>query len=116
MSKERRFSIFAIAIALLISVAYVRPQATTDDKAAYDRLVRDYVGAIDLIREKYVEEVEYENLTTTAIQGMLRTLDPHSNYYDRKSFEEMRMEQRRECCAPRLWLRGRDGGFYIIKP
>jgi hypothetical protein len=25
---------------------------------------------------------------------MLRTLDPHSNYYDRKSFEEMRLEQR----------------------
>ncbi|MGH9765892.1 MAG: hypothetical protein ACREAB_00540, partial [Blastocatellia bacterium] len=94
MSKWRRFSIFAIAVALLISVAYVRPHAVVNDKLALDRLSRDYVVAIDLIRENYVEEVEYEALTTTAIQGMLRTLDPHSNYYDRKSFEEMRMEQR----------------------
>ncbi|HKE06081.1 MAG TPA: S41 family peptidase [Blastocatellia bacterium] len=115
MSKERRFSIFAIAIALLISVAYVRPQATTDDKAAYDRLVRDYVGAIDLIREKYVEEVEYENLTTTAIQGMLRTLDPHSNYYDRKSFEEMRMEQRSQYYGIGASIQGRYRGVYIIE-
>src|SRR5262244_2306624 len=115
ISKWRRFPVFAIAVAALISVAYVRPQATTDDKAAFDRLVRDYVGAIDLIREKYVEEVEYENLTTTAIQGMLRTLDPHSNYYDRKSFEEMRMEQRSQYYGIGASIQGRYRGVYIIE-
>ena len=115
MSKERRFSIFAIAITLIISVVYVRPQAITDDKAAWDRLVRDYVGATDLIREKYVEEVEYENLTTTAIQGMLRTLDPHSNYYDRKAFEEMRMEQRSQYYGIGASIQGRYHGVYIIE-
>src|SRR5215510_1688850 len=115
MSKERRFSIFAIAIALLISVAYIRPQAVTDDKAQWDRLVRDYVGAIDLIHEKYVEEAEYEALTTTAIQGMLRTLDPHSNYYDRKAFEEMRMEQRSQYYGIGASIQGRYHGVYIIE-
>ncbi|HKQ80087.1 MAG TPA: S41 family peptidase [Blastocatellia bacterium] len=115
MSKARRFSIFAIAIVILISVATVRPHAITDDKAAWDRLVRDYVGALDLIREKYVEEVEYENLTTTAIQGMLRTLDPHSNYYDRKSFEEMRMEQRSQYYGIGASIQERHRGVYIIE-
>jgi carboxyl-terminal processing protease len=115
MSKERRFSIFAIAVALLISVAYVRPQAVSDDKIALDRLSRDYVGAIELIRERYVEEVEYEALTTTAIQGMLRSLDPHSNYYDRKSFEEMRMEQRSQYYGIGASIQGRHRGVYIIE-
>jgi len=115
MSKERRFSIFAIAVALLISVAYVRPQAVSDDKMALDRLSRDYVGAIELIRERYVEEVEYEALTTTAIQGMLRSLDPHSNYYDRKSFEEMRMEQRSQYYGIGASIQGRHRGVYIIE-
>jgi carboxyl-terminal processing protease len=115
MSKERRFSIFAIAVALLISVAYVRPQAVSDDKLALDRLSRDYVGAIELIRERYVEEVEYETLTTTAIQGMLRSLDPHSNYYDRKSFEEMRMEQRSQYYGIGASIQGRHRGVYIIE-
>ncbi len=115
MSKERRFSIFAIAIALLISFAYVHPQAVTDEKLVWDRFVHDYVGAIDLIREKYVEEVEYETLTTTAIQGMLRTLDPHSNYYDRKSFEEMRMEQRSQYYGIGASIQGRYHGVYIIE-
>jgi carboxyl-terminal processing protease len=114
-SKWRRLSIIAIAIAVLISLSYVRPQAVVDDKLALDRLSRDYVAAIDLIREKYVEEVEYEALTTTAIQGMLRTLDPHSNYYDRKSFEDMRMEQRSQYYGIGASILGRYRGVYIIE-
>src|SRR5215475_11080244 len=115
ISKWRRFPIFAIAVAAAISLSYVRPQAVADDKLALDHLSRDYVAAIDLIREKYVEEVEYEALTTTAIQGMLRTLDPHSNYYDRKSFEEMRMEQRSQYYGIGASILGRHRGVYIIE-
>ncbi len=115
MISKWRFSIFPIAIAALISLAYIRPQAVGDDKPALDRLSRDYVEAIELIREKYVEEVEYEALTTTAIQGMLRTLDPHSNYYDRKSFEEMRMEQRSQYYGIGASIQGRYRGVYIIE-
>lgn len=115
ISKWRRFSIFAIAVAALVSLAYIRPQAVADDKLALDHLSRDYVAAIDLIREKYVEEVEYEALTTTAIQGMLRTLDPHSNYYDRKAFEEMRMEQRSQYYGIGASILGRHRGVYIIE-
>jgi carboxyl-terminal processing protease len=115
ISKWRRFPIFAIAVAALISFAYIRPQAVADDKSALDHLSRDYVAAIDLIRENYVEEVEYEALTTTAIQGMLRTLDPHSNYYDRKAFEEMRMEQRSQYYGIGASILGRHRGVYIIE-
>lgn len=111
----RRFSIFAIAIVLLAGIASVRPQAVTDDKLAWEHLSRDYVGAMETIREKYVEEIDYEALTTTAIQGMLRTLDPHSNYYDRKSFEEMRMEQRSQYYGIGASIQGRYHGVYIIE-
>src|SRR5499426_807822 len=116
ISKWRRFPVFAIAVAALISFAYVRPQAIVDDKLALDHLSRDYVAAIDLIRENYVEDVEYEALTTTAIQGMLRTLDPHSNYYDRKSFEEMRMEQRSQYYGIGASIQQRFRGVYVIEP
>jgi carboxyl-terminal processing protease len=115
INKWRRFSIFAIVVAALISLSYIRPQAVADDKLALDHLSRDYVAAIDLIREKYVEDVEYETLTTTAIQGMLRTLDPHSNYYDRKSFEDMRMEQRSQYYGIGASILGRYHGVYIIE-
>jgi carboxyl-terminal processing protease len=115
INKWRRFSIFAIAIAVSISLSYIRPQAVVEDKQALDHLSRDYVAAIELIREKYVEEVEYEALTTTAIQGMLRSLDPHSNYYDRKSFEDMRMEQRSQYYGIGASIVPRHRGVYIVE-
>ncbi len=115
INKWRRLLIFAITTTMLISLAYVHPQAVGDDRSALDRLSRDYVAAMELIREKYVEEVEYEALTTTAIQGMLRTLDPHSNYYDRKSFEEMRMEQRSQYYGIGASIQNRYRGVYIIE-
>jgi carboxyl-terminal processing protease len=85
------------------------------DKPAVDRLYREYIQAMELIREKYVEEMEYETLNTTAIQGMLRTLDPHSNFYDRKSFEEMRMEQRSQYYGIGASIQQRYRGVYIME-
>ncbi len=111
----QRFLTIAITIIFLVSIAFVRPEAVTDDKLAQDRLARDYVQAMEMVRQKYVEEVDYETLTTTAIQGMLRTLDPHSNYYDRKAFEEMRMEQRSQYYGIGASIQQRYRGVYIIE-
>lgn len=118
--KWQRFSFFAITIILLTSAAVTTPRvitrALTQERAAQDKLYGDYIRGIDIIRDHYVEELDYEPLTTAAIQGMLRTLDPHSNYYDRKSFEEMRMEQRSQYYGIGASIQQRYRGVYIIEP
>jgi carboxyl-terminal processing protease len=114
-NRWQRFSTIAIAIVLLVSIAFIRPQAVTEEKLAQDRLAGDYILAMETVREKYVEELDYETLTTAAIQGMLRTLDPHSNFYDRKSFEEMRLEQRSQYFGIGASIQGRYRGVYIIE-
>jgi carboxyl-terminal processing protease len=54
--------------------------------------------ALNIIRENYVEgdRLDYNSAFKSSIIGMLRTLDPHSNYYDRKEYEELRTDQRSE--------------------
>ena len=111
----QRFSIFVITIGLFVSVAIVRPQALTGDRLAEGKLAKDYIQAMELIRENYVEEIDYEPLTSAAIQGMLRVLDPHSNFYDRKSFEEMRLEQRSQYYGIGASIQSRHRGVYIIE-
>ncbi len=110
-----RFSIFFITIGLLVSVVVVRPYALTGDRVAENKLAKDYVQAMELIRDNYVQELGYEPLTSAAIQGMLRVLDPHSNYYDRKAFEEMRLEQRSQYYGIGASIQGRHHGVYIIE-
>jgi carboxyl-terminal processing protease len=110
-----RFSIFFITISLFVSIVVVRPQALTGDRVAEGKLAKDYIQAMELIRDNYVEEIGYEPLTSAAVQGMLRVLDPHSNYYDRKAFEEMRLEQRSQYYGIGASIQARHRGVYIIE-
>ena len=59
---------------------------------------RDLDEALELIREKYIEgkKLDYNSVFKSSIIGMLRSLDPHSNYYDREEFDELKTDQRSE--------------------
>ncbi|MFN0085375.1 MAG: S41 family peptidase [Blastocatellia bacterium] len=105
-----------LALALILIAPALTPLAVTDEKAALDKLAADYIQAMELIRENYIEQPEYDLLTSNALQGMLRTLDPHSSFYDRKSFEEMRMEQRSQYYGIGSTVQQRFKGVYIIEP
>ena len=51
-----------------------------------------FSDVFDLVRNRYVEEVDETELTQGALKGMLQSLDPHSTYFDSKTLKE-RMEQ-----------------------
>ena len=59
---------------------------------------RDFDEALGVIQEQYVDQkgLDYNSLFKSSIIGMLRSLDPHSNYYDREEFEELKTDQRSE--------------------
>ncbi len=59
---------------------------------------RDFDEALELIRENYIEgkKLDYNSVFKSSIIGMLRSLDPHSNYYDREEFDELKTDQRSE--------------------
>ncbi len=59
---------------------------------------RDLDEALELIRENYIEgkKLDYNSVFKSSIIGMLRSLDPHSNYYDREEFDELKTDQRSE--------------------
>ncbi len=113
---RRRLLVLGIFGILSVSGMIVRPLAAADDFAAEDKLFRDWVAASEIIRENYVEVPEYDLLTRASIAGMLRSLDPHSNFYDRKSFDEMRREQRSHYYGIGATIQQRLRGVYIIEP
>lgn len=72
-----------------------RDPATTDATAGIEQ---DFSEALTLVQDNYVDgnNIDYNTVFKSSIIGMLRSLDPHSNYYDSKEFDEMRSEQRSE--------------------
>ncbi|HQR32669.1 MAG TPA: S41 family peptidase [Blastocatellia bacterium] len=111
----QRLSLFFVAISLTVGLVALRSQAVTQNRLAEEKLARDYVQAMELVREHYVVPVEYETLTNAAISGMLRVLDPHSSFYDRKAFDEMRMEQRSQYFGIGASIQSRLRGVYIME-
>ena len=59
-----------------------------------DDRMRTFSQIISLIQDRYVEPVDTEELIFDGIRGMLRTLDPHSNFLDPESYRDMKDEQR----------------------
>lgn len=66
--------------------------------AATAAVERDFDEALKVVEQQYVggRKLDYNDVFKSSIIGMLRSLDPHSNYYDRDEFEELKTDQRSE--------------------
>ncbi|HEV2835688.1 MAG TPA: S41 family peptidase, partial [Pyrinomonadaceae bacterium] len=73
-----------------------RPARNTSPAAA--ALERDFDEALKVVQEQYIDgrKLNYNDVFKSSIIGMLRSLDPHSNYYDREEFDELKTDQRSE--------------------
>ncbi|PYR90363.1 MAG: S41 family peptidase [Acidobacteria bacterium] len=64
--------------------------ATQDEVAQQYKI---FTSALSAIEREYVEEVPSDRLVYGAIDGMLKTLDPHSSFFDPKQYAQMRERQ-----------------------
>lgn len=73
----------------------VKIESAKENKVSIEKIELDVAEALTLIQENHVEgkNLNYNGLFKTAIDSMLHTLDPHSNYFDAKEFEEFRTNQ-----------------------
>jgi carboxyl-terminal processing protease len=59
---------------------------------------QDFKEALGVIRQNYIDgnKLDYNTVYKSSMTGMLRTLDPHSSYFDREEFEELKTDQHSE--------------------
>lgn len=59
---------------------------------------QDFAEALSVVQDNYIDgdKLDFNSVYKSSIIGMLRSLDPHSNYYDRQEFEELKADQRSE--------------------
>jgi carboxyl-terminal processing protease len=69
--------------------------ATTGGKVTGEKIEADVAEALSVIEENHVvgKKIDYNDVFKSSIDGMLHTLDPHSNYFDAKEFEQFRTDQ-----------------------
>jgi len=99
MKPERRGLILVVAVLLISAVlgGIYGPnvKATTSSADNYQTSVREFTQALDVVQSNYAEPVDVDkSVYQGAIPGMLRVLDPHSNFFDAKQFALLREDQR----------------------
>lgn len=67
----------------------------SNNPATIEKIESDMSEALTVIQENYVDgkKLDYNDLFKSSIDGMLHSLDPHSNYFDAKEYEQFRTEQ-----------------------
>ena len=87
MNRRQIFAVFILVTALVMGTwAVGRVQETSDNTYAN---IERFIQVLTKVRDHYVEPVTTDKLMDNAIRGMLRTLDPYSQYLDKEEAERL---------------------------
>jgi carboxyl-terminal processing protease len=103
------------AAALLVLLAAVGVKAAKDPAGPYQKL-DVFSHVLSLIENNYVEAVDETRLIYGAIDGMVRTLDPHSTFMNPRSYAALKQETDGEYGGVGLELGTRDGEIVVVSP
>ena len=70
----------------------------------------------DRVRVDYVDKPDDHKLIESALDGMLRELDPHSGYVDQANLDEMQRQSRGEFVGVGLEIAMEDGLLEVVTP
>ncbi len=86
-----------------------------ESPSAYHELDR-FGEAFAKIRADYVTPTDDKQLVEDALQGMISDLDPHSSYFDPKTFADMQVKTEGQYGGVGLVIAAEDGGIKVISP
>jgi carboxyl-terminal processing protease len=91
---KKRLLLLLFLVALLFLAGPQRDSRVSAlDKDAYKSL-RTFTEVLDIVEKNYVEEVGRKTLVQGAINGMIKSLDPHSAFMTPEMYKELEVETR----------------------
>jgi carboxyl-terminal processing protease len=97
--KRRLFFSTILGFLLLnvfLGVHFYRASAANEEEDSGYSQIAIFAKAVQLLRQDYVDgsKTSYHDLITSAMKGMLASLDPHSQYMDPNDFRDMQDDTR----------------------
>jgi carboxyl-terminal processing protease len=115
--------VMTVAVLGLITSAFItleiakptNANEASENKSTYEQLSL-FGDIFERVREKYVEEVNDEDLIRAAINGMLTSLDPHSSYLPPSDFDQMKVQTRGEFGGLGIEVTQEEGYVKVVSP
>jgi carboxyl-terminal processing protease len=107
------FGFLGMLFAQKVSPSATTPSSDSDVRDSYKQFTQVY----ETIEENYAEPVSADKaIYNGAIPGMLHSLDPHSNFFDPKSYSLLREEQRGKYYGVGMTVGPRNNKVIVIAP
>ncbi len=78
--------------------------------------LQQLASVFGMVKSDYVEPVDEKKLISEAISGMVASLDPHSQYFDKKSFKEFREGTSGRFVGVGIEISMEDGLVKVVSP
>ena len=78
--------------------------------------LQQLAAVFGMVKSDYVEAVDEKKLISDAISGMVASLDPHSQYFDKKSFKEFREGTTGRFVGVGIEITQEDGLVKVVSP
>lgn len=118
--EEKRLGGYLIAamLAAFLAGAFLGSYQSSPVQAlgkTYDNL-EIFADVLSIVEQSYVEEVDPEKLVDGAINGMLRSLDPHSSFMTPELYKEMQVETEGEFGGIGIEITIKDDILTVVTP
>jgi carboxyl-terminal processing protease len=104
-------ALLAVVLSALVGGFYGSVLARQDEVTQQYRVFTAALAAID---REYVEEVPSDRLVYGGIEGMLKTLDPHSSFFDPRQYAQMRERQEGKYYGLGIQIQPIDGDITVM--
>jgi carboxyl-terminal processing protease len=108
--------IAALAGALFILPLRQDVDAASANSAETYKELNLFGDVFEKVRSNYVDDVADDTLIEGAINGMLTSLDPHSNYLNSKNFSDMKVQTRGEFGGLGIEVSMENGLIKVVSP
>ena len=93
------------------------PVVTHDSDSDVNQSLKQFTEVYDIVEQNYAEPVNPDKaIYNGAIPGMLHVLDPHSNFFDPKSYSLLREDQRGKYFGVGMTVGPRNNKVIVIAP
>jgi len=121
MNPERR-GLLVVIVVLVISAVLggiygPSVRATTATSDDYKSAIGSFSNVLDVVQSNYAEPIDVDKAVYQgAIPGMLRMLDPHSNFFDSRQFALLREDQRGKYYGVGMVVAPRETHTVVVAP
>lgn len=114
---RHRLTIIGALVVLISSTigGMVASKVLTNEQVVNEQM-KNYTTLLSAIQENYVENVTTQKVVVGSINGLLRALDPHSNFLDEEAFASLQEEQHGSFYGLGITIQSINGILTVISP